>query len=204
MSIIFTQSTNNSFTMYIEAQAGGPATGLLSTSITVQMKKEGAASFSAFTLSGANFTDLSNGFYEIDVTSGNTDTLGNLYFSITGATIVTQLVTTYVAVAGSITPSPAIPSTSTTNIYGNIKDLTGTPTSGVSVSARILSMPSFVPSGSVNVGITTSLISTKTDSNGYFSLTLIEGAAVDITISGLNYRRTITVPASDSDLFSIQ
>jgi hypothetical protein len=201
--IIVTQNTNTSITVFIELAAGGAATGLLFSAVTAQLKKEGEASFSAFTLSGSNFTDLSNGFYEIDLTSTNTNTLGNLYLSLTGPTIKTQLVTVYVAVSGSITPSPAVPSTSTTNVYGYIKDLTGTSVLGASVSAKILSMPAFVPSGSVNVGVTTSLISTKTDSSGYFSLTLLEGMAVDVTISSLNYRRTIVVPASDSDLFSI-
>lgn len=201
--IILTQNTNSSITVYLELQAGGPATGLLYTGITVQLKKEGEVSFSPFTLSGGNFTDLTNGFYEIDLTSTNTNTLGNLYVSITGTTIKTELVTVYVAVAGSITPTPSIPTPGTTKLYGYLSSLASTPISNASISAKILSYPTLVPVSSELVGITSDTIVTKTNASGYFELTLVEGISVDITIPSLNYRRTLTVPASDTNLFNI-
>jgi hypothetical protein len=201
---ILLQSTVGSITVFLELNTGVAATGLLFSSITASLKKEGESSFSAFTLTGSNFTEISNGFYEIDFTTSNTNTLGNLYLSITGPTVKTSLFSVYIAVAGSVSPTVAPPVLETSTISGYLQNLEGSPISGSSVSAKILNIPALTPgSGGNLVGISTTTIVTKTDTQGYFSLTLLVGTSVDIIIPSINYRRTILVPEADASLFLI-
>lgn len=201
---VLLQSASGSITIFLELSAGGAATGLTSSSVTAGLKKEGESSFSAFTLSGSNFTEIGSGFYEVDFTSGNTNVLGNLYLSIIGATVKTSLHSAYVAVAGSLSPTVSPPTLNTSVISGYLQNLQGSPISGATVSAKILDIPTLTPgSGGNIVGLTTTTIVTKTDAQGYFALTLAEGTNVDIIIPSINYRRTILVPTSDTALFSI-
>lgn len=201
---VLLQNSVGSITIFLELAAGGPAVGLISSVITAGLKKEGESSFTVFAVSGSNFTEIGSGFYEVDFAASNTDVLGNLYLSITGSTVKTSLHSAYVAVAGSVSPTVSPPTLGLSLISGYLQDLSGNPIVNTSVSAKILNTPSLIPgSGGNIVGMATTTIVVKTDSQGYFSLSLVEGANVDIIIPAINYRRTILVPVSDTALFSI-
>lgn len=195
------QNATATLVVYLETVAGLPATGLTFASVSASLKKDSAA-FAVFTLTAPTFTELTGGYYEVDLAAADTDTLGSLYLSITGTTIVTAFVTAFVAVTvPAPTPTIATPP-AVTSLFGFVYDAAGVAVQNASVSASVLANPTalFTPEG---MGVETDLITVTTDVQGFFTISLIEGVAVDIFIPAANYRRTLNVPAADTNLFSI-
>ena len=198
------QNASTSLVVYLELQTGGPATSLVAADVTSGIKKNGAAAFSVFTLSGANFTDLGNGFYEVDLVAGDTDTLGSLYLSFTGASIKATLLVGYVAVATTAPPVPAPAFTPpVTNIFGYVYNSAGQPQEGANVVARVVQQPTVLHPTSDGILIGSDFLTASTDATGFFTLSLLTGASVEFIISDANYRRIVTVPGSASNLFDI-
>lgn len=198
------QSAATSVVIYLELLDGTAATGLTFSDVTAGIKKSGASSFTSFTLTGVNFTELSDGFYLVALTSGNTDTLGSLYLSFTGSTIKSTLLAAYVSTATTAPPAPGPGFTPPiTAIYGYIYDSAGQPLSDVSVVARIVSQPTIVHPTTDGILIGADFLSTTTDDTGFFTLSLITGTSAEFIIADANYRRTITVPGSTANLFDI-
>ena len=196
------QNTAGSITIYLESSVdGSAATGLTFSDVTADIKKEGGV-FTALVLTGVNFTETGLGFYEVDLAAGDTDTLGNLYLRVSGASIRTTLFSALIAEIAPVTPTTT-PSSPTTTVFGFVKDTAGAAVAGASVVATVQSTPFINHSGDEGVLITDSLIVVKTDLAGFFTMELITGAVVEIFISSANYRRTITVPANSSNLFDL-
>ena len=84
------------------------------------------------------------------------------------------------------------PSLATCKLYGFVLDLAGVAVQNSSISARLLA----VPSATNNAGLADTTISAKTDANGYFEFTVVQGATIDIVVPDIGYRRTISVPAT--------
>lgn len=198
------QSAATSVVVYLELEDGGPAVGLVAADVTAGIKKNGAASFSVFALSGSNFTDIGDGFYEVDLVAGNTDTLGTLYLSFTGATIKSSLLAGYVATAAAAPPIPTPAFTPpVTAIFGYIYDSSGAPISNAVVAARVVQQPTVVHPTSDGILIGSSLLTTRTDDTGFFTVSLLTGASVEFIITSANYRRVVTVPGATANLFDI-
>jgi len=198
------QNSATEVVIYLETEAGAPATGLTHADVTAGIKKAGAASFSAFTLDATNFADLGNGFYEVALAAGDTNTLGSLYLSFTGANLKPALLAAYVATAASAAPLPTPAFTPTvTDIFGYIYDVAGDPIENVSVYARIVQQPTIIHPTTDGILIGSDFKTTTTDATGFFTISLLTGATVEFIISDANYRRTIVVPGSSSNLFDI-
>lgn len=200
-SVILLQDTAGSVTVYLELTAGGPATGLTFSDVLVDLKKEGDLSFSSKALTGSDFTEVGGGTYSISLTALETDTLGNMYIRVSGATINTALVSAYVAATAPVNPTAPL-SINTTALFGYIVDLQGSAVGGASVSARVLATPALGSSTEDYVQSDT-LVTVKSDADGFFTITLITGAQVDIYIPSAGYRRTLQVPSSSTNLFDI-
>ena len=195
------QNTAATLVVFLQNPDNTAATGLTFADVSASLKKD-TDPFAVFPLNGTNFVEVGNGYYDVALEATDTDTLGNLYLSITGATILTNFTTAFVAVvAPSPVPSIATPP-NTTNLFGFIYDASASPVVNATVSATVLSHPTilFTPEG---MGIESDIVTVSTDSEGFFTIVLIEGTAVDIFIPAANYRRTLTVPADDTNLFSI-
>lgn len=201
-SLILLQSTAASVTAYLELTAGGPATGLIFSDLTADLKKEGQGSFTSFTLTGSNFTETGGGAYEIDLTTTDTDTLGNLYLRLAGATIQTTLVTAFIAATAPVNP-PAPLTVPTTAMFGYIVGPQGDPVVGASVSARLLAIPSVGTVGNEGFVQDTSIVTAKSDSDGFFTIILVTGAQVDFFVPAADFRRTFQVPATSSNVFDL-
>lgn len=152
--------------------------------------------------SDGNFTHLGDGFYEIDLTTTDTSVLGNLHVRITGGSVKTALLVGYVAASAPAVP-PTSPSITTTVIFGFLKKADGSALAGASVSARPLSSPTVLHSGTEGMGVGTDAISTRSDTSGYFTLEIAAGLTVDFSIPTINFRRTFTVPGSSTNVFDI-
>lgn len=199
---VILQSTASSITIYLETTAGAAATGLTFSDVSVDLKKEGDVAFSAKVLSGANFTEIGGGTYELTFTTAETDTLGNMYVRVTGATINTVVHSVFVAEATPTVVSSAL-TIPTTNMFGYITGADGSPLVGAAVSARVLATPSVGTSGGEGFVSDTSLVTAKTDNDGYFIIALVTGAQVDFFIPAASYRRTFTVPVSSTNVFDL-
>ena len=196
------QNISISFLLYITDLAGAPATSLTYASVVGKLKKEGSGAFSVLTLNSANFLNSGYGYYTVILSSSDTDTLGSLTVLVQGASIKDSVETGTVIQAGTSAASPSI-TTPTTVIYGFIRTAQGNSASNASVTATILNSPLILTSGTTGFAVTSDAITSKTDSNGYFALSLIAAATVDINIPSIHYRRTITVPSSTANLFDL-
>jgi hypothetical protein len=202
-SPILIVDTVGSITLYLELSSdGSPATGLTFADITADLRKAGAPAFVSKTLTALNFTELGAGFYELDLSATDTDTLGNMYVRIIGATVDTVLESVFIAdeTPTSVVTVQSIPSTS---LFGFVYRPNGDPLPGVTVSARVLSMPTVLHPDEEALLIGTELTTVSTDSDGFFTISLVTGSEVDLFIPAANYRRTLQVPSSSQNLFSI-
>lgn len=198
------QDTATSVVVYLElASTGLEATGLTFADVTAGLKKEGGA-FVTHTLDGTNFTELADGFYEVDLAAADTDTLGSLYISFTGTDIKNALVVARVAASASAVPQPSPGYTPTiTSLFGYVYDVTGAVKEDVAVVARIVSMPTLIHPVDQGIVIGADIVRVLSDDTGFFTLSLIAGTTVEIIIPAANYRRTVLVPSTNTNLFDI-
>lgn len=198
---ILTQNSTGSITVQLVDIAGLPITGLTFADVTADLRKFGGA-FAPMTLDGTNFIELGLGTYQVNLAITDTDVLGNLDLRLSGPLFQTYLTTAHVAVSVPTSPTttPDIP---TTSIFGFVRGPDNVPTEGASISYRILSIPSIVNPNGDAVLLASSLITTITDTEGFFTLSIITGAVIDIFIPVSGYRRTLTVPSASTNLFQI-
>jgi len=196
------QGSAGSFLVYlVDDTTGLPATGLVDTAITADLKKASGA-FAAFAVTATNFSEHSAGFYEIDLVEADTNVLGNLYLRVQGATVKTFLAQGYVVATVADVPSTVV-APPFVAIFGYAYRPDATPMADISVSARILSSPAVLFTGTDGMVIGQELVTTTTDSDGFFSMNLIPGTSVDFFISAARYRRTFRVPAATTSVFEI-
>ena len=152
-------------------------------------------------------TDGPDGYYSVLFTPEELDTLDQFLY-VMGAfggppapgSVIDNFERTIDIIKATSAESEPAPSLSTCIIKDHILDLSGVPLQNIGVSARLLALPAIIS----NVGVYDEIVSTKTDANGFFQLTLIQGATVDIVIPATGYRRTIVVPsATSANLFEI-
>jgi len=197
-SPVLAQNASTTVVLYLEdLVTGNAAIGLTFADVSCELRK-GPGSFVSLTLDALNFIEINQGFYSLSLTAANTDTLGVFSIRTLGGTIRPALLSGLVVSVSSITPTPITPP-STVAMFGSVFNSNGTPAAGASVSARILSQPTIVP----GMALTNTPLVTRTDSAGFFSLSLIEGVTVDVFIGVANFRRTISVPGTSFDLFDL-
>ena len=184
---------------------GDPRPGITFDQVDASYKKSTQASFSVKGLLVSDFRESGSGIYEVKFSSAELDTLGTFLYVVNGnANLPSPEVRQFVGQAFVVSSTAFVPGTITldTNILtGNLVDLHGHPLINSPVSARIVAMPTILGSPSPNIGgVSTDLVSARTDSAGFFALELLQGAVIDITIPRVNFRRTLTVPANTTDV----
>lgn len=183
---------------------GNPRTGITFNQVNVSYKKSTGSSFGTKVLTGPDFREIGLGIYEILFSSAELDTLGSFLYVIVGnGSLPLPEIKQYVGQADVQSASAFTPGTVAlplNTLTGNLIDLGGQALTGVAVSARVLSAPTILGTTPNIGGVDTSVISTKTDTGGFFALSILQGAVVDITIPRMNYRRTLTVPANGTDI----
>ena len=210
---VVVQNTTASVSFYLGLSAGGDATGLTESDITLSLSKDGGVTYVPKTLAiGQNLFETGDGVYRVllgvDQTGTtqspveDTDTLGNLYIRVTGVTITTALTSVYVSETATVTPSAAL-TIGTTTMFGYVTDVDGSPLANAGVSARPLAVPTVGTSGGEGYTASEGLITAKTNADGYFQMALVTGAQVDFFIPSANYRRTFTVPATSTNVFDL-
>jgi hypothetical protein len=155
----------------------------------------------AFTGGTDFWTEVGSGVYTVDLTATETDTLGNMYLRVTGATVKTTLSPLFISEAAP-SPTATLP-VATTLLFGYVLDAQGAPLAGAAVSAKVLATPSVGFSGTEGYVQGTSLVTTNTDASGFFQISLVTGSQVDFFIPSSNYRRTLEVPTTSQNVFDI-
>ena len=102
----------------------------------------------------------------------------------------------YTGINTSATPTP--PDLCT--LFGYVVNLQGTAVPNTSVYTRLLATPIMA----YGEGFLDKVITSKTDSNGFFEFTVAQKTTVQVVIPDIGYSRTITVPEStQSNLFEL-
>jgi len=199
------QSTEATIQVYIELAAGGPALLLADTDVTVDLDKDDVPGYSSMVpaIAAGTWTEIGAGVYTIDLSAADTDTLGNMYVRVSGGTIKTTLLAAYISVAApSPSPSPTL-TVANTLLFGYVLDAQGLPLQGASVSAKVLATPSVGYSATEGYVQGESLVTSTTDASGFFQISLVTGSQVDFFIPSANYRRTLEVPVTTTNVFDI-
>jgi hypothetical protein len=197
--VILLKDTVATVSVYVELTAGTPALLLADTDVTVEIQKSGG-SYVPKDIS-ATWAEVGEGVYTFQLSAADTDTLGNLYIKVSGLTIKTTLSPLFIS---EDAPSPtAILPVATTLLFGYVLDSQGAPLAGAAVSAKPLSTPSVGSTGSEGYVQSTDLVTANTDSSGFFQIALVTGSQVDFFIPSANYRRTLEVPTTSTNVFDI-
>lgn len=173
-------------------------TGLAYTDVTVEYKKYDSDVFVPKTLVSADWEEIGDGVYTILFSEDELDVAGAFVFKVEGDDIATHIEIISVISDGSSEDIDVEVCT----VSGYVYDVTGEPVEGAAVRVRVLGFPTTVDDLAVLVDTSSAVY---TDDNGYFEMSLVREAYVDISISAANYRRQLTVPDSaTASLFSIE
>lgn len=170
-----------------------PGTGADSLSVD-----EGPTAFTG----GIDFwVEVGDGTYNLSLSADDTDTLGNMYVRVSSNTTKTVINPLFISEAAPA-PVATLP-VATTLLFGYVVDAQGAPLAGASVSARVLATPSVGFSVTEGYVQGENLVTAKTDASGFFQISLVTGLEVDFFIPSANYRRTLEVPVTSTNVFDI-
>ena len=135
---------------------------------------------------------LNDGSYRVHLTKSRVTFTTPEVLTMSGATPVTY---SGVVAAAGVPVSPAL-----CTVYGTLTDLAGSALLNTGIRATVVSHPVFV--GGAGVSVETP--ETFTDAAGYFELTLLRGAVVNLEIDAIGLRQQVTIPnAATSDFISL-
>lgn len=183
----------------IDAEAGisAVASGTGADSLSVA---EGPTTFTGGV--DGNLTEFGSGFYELDLAATDTDVAGSLVVRWSGPTVRTGLLTAFIAETAPTSPISTQPPPLSA-LFGFIYDAQGVPVQNAAVSARVLSQPTILHPSVEGMALSSGLVTARSDVDGFFSLTVVAGAQIDLTIAAAGFRRTLTVPATATNVFDI-
>ena len=135
-------------------------------------------------VSGVVTVALNDGSYRVHLTKSRVTFTTPEVLTVSGATSDTY---SGVVAAAGVPVSPSL-----CTVYGTLTDLAGNALLSTGVRATVVSHPVFV--GGAGVSVETP--ETFTDATGYFELTLLRGAVVNLEIDAIGLRQQITIPAA--------
>lgn len=150
-----------------------------------------------------DFTNLGGGFFSLQLDAVDTAVLGSLAIRITGEYTKPALIQANVVAAFTEGSSSAALPIPTTAIFGYVAGPQGAPVVGAKVGFKTLAAPVVRRAADSGLVITNEYISTSTDAQGFFTINLIAGTAMSVSIPAANYSRTFVVPSLSSNLFDI-
>lgn len=169
---------------------GSPVTGVTYNILTMAYWRAGDIEFTSRTPLNTEWGELGGGHYWLKIPASLLSVLGSFFFTLSGSGFVA------VEVSSEVLPTPieALITPGICAVTGNLLDLGGQPTLDQDIVFRLVSLP-VKSSASL---ITSNRIVTRPDALGNFSVLLLQGAVVLVTIdkAGINYQ--ITVPTSGS------
>lgn len=198
------QSQPAAFTVVLTYEHdNSPVTTAVYTDLVVKYSKFGGSSLEV-QLDGT-LTHLGEGIYKLSFTSDQLDTLGNFVFVVDGGstldpTPIRPVISQVVVIAEDDPPSVPPVTLPTCTLTGTILDLGNSPMVNTPVVVKIIDVPTLL----VSAGISDTSIAARTNVDGYFSVIVVQGAKIDVSIPEMNYRRKFIVPdIGTQDLFAL-
>lgn len=105
----------------------------------------------------------------------------------------TAAIYTGVVAAAGVPVSPTL-----CTVYGTLTDLAGNGLLNTGVRATVVSHPTIVS----GAGVSVETADTYTDATGYFELTVLRGAVVNLEVDAIGLRQQVTIPAAATVEFS--
>lgn len=197
------QSSAHSLLVQLLDLDGLPVVGITPSNLTVYLKKQGATAFVPIVVNTSNFFYAGDGYYALNLSTTDTNTVGSLYTLFKGELFKDTLSSlTVVSPSVSLPTSPVVSVTSG-NIYGILYSASNTPVANALITVKLLNTPAIITSSSEGIGITADVLSTKTDSAGYFTLSGVSGLTYEVYIPSLNFRKTFVMPTVSSNIFDL-
>ena len=151
-------------------------------------------------------TNSPGGYYTLLLSPVDLSTLDSFLYTVAsyGGAVVPiafdEFERTIEVVVATSAESESAPTLETCILKDNVVDLAGNPVQNISISARLLAVPGVAQ----NVGVKDQVVTATTDANGFFQLTVLQDATIDIVIPKIGYRRTLVVPSTTSaNLFEV-
>lgn len=182
-------------TVYL-TMLGTPVPGLTSSQVICKYRKEGAApTLVTKALTSGTWMDLGGGYYVIQFSAAEMDTVGTFFFKLTSSSFDNFLYDEFdIEPVVAPLPSPIPPGMCI--VSGTVKDVGGHIPRDSRISARPVDFPIRAGDNLVN----SDAVYTYPDSLGNFTLTLMQGATVIVEIERTAIRSQITVPATPTAL----
>lgn len=177
-------------TVYL-TMLGTPIPGILPNQVTCKYRKEQAApTLVTKTLISGTWMDLGGGYYVIQFSAAEMDTVGTFFFTLSSTSFDNFLFDEFeIEPVVAPLPSPIPPGMCV--VTGTVKDVGGHIPVGARISVRPISFPIRAGDNIVN----SDLVYSYPDSLGNFTLNIMQGATVIVEIERTAIRAQITVPA---------
>ena len=133
---------------------------------------------------------LNDGSYRVHLTKSRVTFTTPETLTMSGATAVTY---SGVVAAAGVPVSPAL-----CTVYGTLTDLAGNALESTGIRATVVTHPTIVS----GAGVSVETPETFTDLTGYFELTLLRTAVVNLEIDAIGLRQQVTIPAAATVEFS--
>ncbi len=171
-----------------------PRPGLRAEDVVCQLKGPGEPAWRPLPLAPSAWRDAGLGAYVLELASADLDTPGTLLVHLAGAPalvppVLPLLESIEVVVARQF--RAARPDLPETVLVGQLVDLDGQPIARATVVAMLLEIPLLLS----GVAVAGQGVHVASDDDGFFELSLLTGATVDLQIPAARYRRTLVIPA---------
>ncbi len=133
---------------------------------------------------------LNDGSYRVHLTKSRVTFTTPETLTMSGATADTY---SGVVAAAGVPVSPAL-----CTVFGTLTDLAGNALLNTGVRATVVSHPTIVS----GAGVSAETVDTYTDAAGYFELTLLRTAVVNLEVDAVGLRQQVTIPAAATADFS--
>jgi hypothetical protein len=168
-----------------------PRTGLGPADVGCYLKRPGASTWTPKELTPANWQEAGHGLYVLTLDPAEFDATGDLAIFVEGRPDlqpgIVPILEAFDVVEGRPIGMPPIPQTT---LCGRVLSLDQKGKPKAVVFARVAQLPLIIGGAAV----CNDPLTVETNEDGYFELTVITGAVVQVQITAINYQRQFVVP----------
>lgn len=169
--------------------SGAPVTGVVFGDVSVSYRRVGDETLQTKTLTADDWLEVGNGLYVLKWTATDMANTGPFYFEVTGGSFDP------IRAEFDVVPAPleALASPDTCVITGNISDIGGDPAVDATLYFRLAKRPS----ASNDVLLRAAPIRVVPNAYGAFTVSLVRGILVTVTVESVGIRHQFEVPDQD-------
>lgn len=189
------QTSEHEVNLFLSLTSTG-ATGIVFDDVTVAIKKQNESSFTNKVLATEDWVEIGDGFYALKFSTTDTNTVGELLFTVSGADFDNFEFDKFLieAVPVGVDQIPA----DTCLIQGNVRDIGG----DAAVDHRVFIRPADIPAQSGDTILSSIPKISHTDNLGNFNVALLRNQIVLIDVNNTGVKIQFTVPDQVSALLT--